>query len=63
WYEDPRAFPCSLEFEDVEYNRMLEEVILLDKDKQQNRFSQLKAHTYVWANANDKDLYGEWNFE
>ncbi|XP_057865047.2 AIG2-like protein D isoform X2 [Cryptomeria japonica] len=50
-------------FEDVDYKRTLEEVIVLDNEKQQNSSSQLKAYTYVWADVNDKDLYGEWNFE
>uniref|UniRef100_A0A0D6R6Z4 Putative gamma-glutamylcyclotransferase n=1 Tax=Araucaria cunninghamii TaxID=56994 RepID=A0A0D6R6Z4_ARACU len=51
------------EFEDVEYVRTLEEVIVLGNETQQNGSDQLKAHTYVWADANDENLYGEWNFK
>jgi len=51
------------EFEDVEYKRVLGEVLVLDNETQQIGSNQLKAHAYVWADANDKDLYGEWDFE
>jgi gamma-glutamylcyclotransferase (GGCT)/AIG2-like uncharacterized protein YtfP len=51
------------EFEDVEYNRVLGEVFVLDNERQQIGSNQLKAHAYVWANVDDKDLYGEWDFE
>lgn len=51
------------EFEDVEYNRVSGEVLVLDNETQQIGSNQLKAHTYVWADGNDQDLYGEWDFE
>lgn len=51
------------EFEDVEYNKVLVEVLVLDNEIQQIRSNQLKAYAYVWADVNDKDLYGEWDFE
>ncbi|XP_022131718.1 AIG2-like protein D [Momordica charantia] len=44
-------------FEDVEYKRSTVEVSLVDGSE------RLVAHTYVWSNRSDPDLYGEWNFE
>ncbi|CAL5358729.1 AIG2-like protein D isoform X1 [Camellia sinensis] len=44
-------------FEDVEYNRCTVEVSLMDGSQ------KLQAHTYVWANSSDPNLYGDWSFE
>ncbi|KAI3828555.1 hypothetical protein L1987_02656 [Smallanthus sonchifolius] len=44
-------------FEDFEYERRLVDVSLLDSSE------ILQAYTYVWANSDDPDLYGEWDFE
>ncbi|KAK1417830.1 hypothetical protein QVD17_26964 [Tagetes erecta] len=44
-------------FEDYEYERKLVDVSLSDS------FDILQAYTYVWANSDDPDLYGEWDFE
>ncbi|KAD6453786.1 hypothetical protein E3N88_08492 [Mikania micrantha] len=44
-------------FEDYEYERRLVDVSLLDGS------NILQAYTYVWANSDDPDLYGEWDFE
>ncbi|XP_022756296.1 AIG2-like protein D [Durio zibethinus] len=45
------------EFEDVEYQKTQVEVSLLESS------DKLKAHAYVWNNANDPNLFGDWNFE
>ncbi|CAH8387459.1 unnamed protein product [Eruca vesicaria subsp. sativa] len=45
------------EFEDVEYDRKAVEVVLTDTSE------KLQVETYVWANKDDPDLYGEWDFE
>ncbi|XXG57938.1 hypothetical protein AAC387_Pa04g0381 [Persea americana] len=44
-------------FEDVEYERKAVEVSLVDN------FQKLTAYAYVWANKNDANLYGDWDFE
>ncbi|KAI3692327.1 hypothetical protein L6452_32141 [Arctium lappa] len=44
-------------FEDVEYEKKVVDVSLLDKS------DVLQAYTYVWANSDDPNLYGEWDFE
>ncbi|KAJ1698211.1 hypothetical protein LUZ63_006723 [Rhynchospora breviuscula] len=44
-------------FEDVEYVRRSVEISLLDKSE------KMLAETYIWSNADDPDLYGEWDFE
>ncbi|KAK9065625.1 hypothetical protein SSX86_015026 [Deinandra increscens subsp. villosa] len=44
-------------FEDFEYERRDVDVSLL------NSSDMLQAYTYVWANSEDPDLYGEWDFE
>ncbi|XP_022851257.1 AIG2-like protein D [Olea europaea var. sylvestris] len=45
------------EFEDAEYERRTVDVFLMDSSE------KLQAHTYVWENKTDPNLYGEWNFE
>uniref|UniRef100_A0A0D9WTU5 Putative gamma-glutamylcyclotransferase n=1 Tax=Leersia perrieri TaxID=77586 RepID=A0A0D9WTU5_9ORYZ len=45
------------EFEDVEYVRRRVEISLTDTSE------TMFADTYVWADAEDPNLYGEWNFE
>ncbi|KAL6985071.1 AIG2-like protein D [Sarracenia purpurea var. burkii] len=44
-------------FEDVEYERHSVEVSLMDSSQ------KLQSHAYVWANSNDPNLYGDWDFE
>ncbi|GAV63647.1 AIG2 domain-containing protein [Cephalotus follicularis] len=44
-------------FEDVEYKRSTVEVSLMDSS------AKLQAHTYVWSNTNDPNLYGDWDLE
>ncbi|KAB1204463.1 Protein AIG2 [Morella rubra] len=44
-------------FEDVEYERRAVEVSLLDISE------KLQAHTYVWSDKSDPNLYGDWDFE
>ncbi|XP_057511897.1 AIG2-like protein D isoform X2 [Actinidia eriantha] len=44
-------------FEDVEYERRIVEVSLMDSSQ------SLQSYAYVWANSNDPTLYGDWNFE
>ncbi|KAH9618024.1 hypothetical protein KSS87_021140 [Heliosperma pusillum] len=44
-------------FEDVEYVRDSVEVSLVDNTE------KLQVYTYVWSDKNDKDLYGNWDFE
>ncbi|KVH91512.1 AIG2-like protein D [Cynara cardunculus var. scolymus] len=44
-------------FEDVEYEKRVVDVSLLDMS------DALQAYTYVWANPDDPNLYGEWDFE
>ncbi|POO03878.1 Gamma-glutamylcyclotransferase, AIG2-like [Trema orientale] len=44
-------------FEDEEYERRIVEVSLVDSSE------RLLAHTYVWSNKDDPNLYGEWDFE
>ncbi|KAJ3698667.1 hypothetical protein LUZ61_002372 [Rhynchospora tenuis] len=44
-------------FEDVEYVRRSVEISLLDTSE------KMLAETYIWSNAEDPDLYGEWDFE
>ncbi|TVU07711.1 hypothetical protein EJB05_41077 [Eragrostis curvula] len=43
-------------FEDVEYTRTRVEISLTDS-------SETMADTYVWSDAEDPNLYGEWDFE
>ncbi|XP_006657314.3 AIG2-like protein D [Oryza brachyantha] len=45
------------EFEDVEYVRRKVEISLTDTSE------TMLADTYVWADAEDPNLYGEWDFE
>ncbi|CAH9062420.1 unnamed protein product [Cuscuta epithymum] len=45
-------------FEDVEYERRNVDVSLVDASSE-----VFQAYTYVWADAADPDLYGEWDFE
>ncbi|OMO91094.1 AIG2-like protein [Corchorus olitorius] len=45
------------EFEDVEYQRTAVEVSLLES------CNKLQTHAYVWSDANDPNLYGDWDFE
>uniref|UniRef100_A0A0E0LFB9 Putative gamma-glutamylcyclotransferase n=1 Tax=Oryza punctata TaxID=4537 RepID=A0A0E0LFB9_ORYPU len=45
------------EFEDVEYVRRRVEITLADTSL------TMLADTYVWADAEDPNLYGEWDFE
>ncbi|KAK9099687.1 hypothetical protein Scep_023117 [Stephania cephalantha] len=44
-------------FEDVEYERRLVDVTLID------RYEKLDAYAYVWVDKNDPNLYGDWDFE
>ncbi|XP_057959401.1 AIG2-like protein D isoform X1 [Malania oleifera] len=44
-------------FEDVEYERSSVEVSLMDCSE------KLQANAYIWANKNDPNLYGDWDFE
>ncbi|KAI3468449.1 hypothetical protein Pfo_025112 [Paulownia fortunei] len=44
-------------FEDDEYERRTVDVFLKDSLK------KLQAHTYVWENKTDPNLYGDWDFE
>ncbi|KAK6912387.1 Gamma-glutamylcyclotransferase, AIG2-like domain, partial [Dillenia turbinata] len=44
-------------FENIEYERSIVEVSLMDSDK------KLQAYTYIWGNKSDPNLYGDWNFE
>ncbi|XP_059461028.1 AIG2-like protein D [Corylus avellana] len=44
-------------FEDVEYERRTVEVSVTDNSE------KLQAHTYVWTDKNDPNLYGDWDFE
>ncbi|KAL7159652.1 hypothetical protein ABFS83_01G042400 [Erythranthe nasuta] len=44
-------------FEDDEYERKTVDVFLKESSE------KLQAHTYVWLNKTDPNLYGEWNFE
>ncbi|XP_010263347.1 PREDICTED: protein AIG2 A isoform X2 [Nelumbo nucifera] len=46
-------------FEDVEYERRSVE----GEECLQDKSEKIKAHTYVWENKNDPNLYGEWDFE
>ncbi|KAL1207125.1 AIG2-like protein D [Cardamine amara subsp. amara] len=45
------------EFEDTEYVRNNVQVLLTDSSE------KLQTKTYIWANKNDPDLYGTWEFE
>uniref|UniRef100_A0A1J3CRT4 Putative gamma-glutamylcyclotransferase n=1 Tax=Noccaea caerulescens TaxID=107243 RepID=A0A1J3CRT4_NOCCA len=45
------------EFEDIEYTRENVQVLLTDTSE------KLQTKTYVWANKDDPDLYGTWDFE
>ncbi|CAA7033072.1 unnamed protein product [Microthlaspi erraticum] len=45
------------EFEDIEYTRENVQVLLTDSSE------KLQTKTYVWANKDDPDLYGTWDFE
>ncbi|KAL5559413.1 hypothetical protein UlMin_035624 [Ulmus minor] len=53
---DPELYILD-EFEDVEYERRTVEVSLLDSSE------NLPVHAYVWADKDDPNLYGEWDFE
>ncbi|XP_016574220.1 AIG2-like protein D isoform X2 [Capsicum annuum] len=44
-------------FEDVEYERRTVVVTLTDSS------NTLKVEAYIWADQNDPNLYGEWDFE
>ncbi|KAK4853761.1 hypothetical protein QYF36_014123 [Acer negundo] len=44
-------------FEDVEYKRTTVDVSLLDNA------DKLQAQAYVWADKNDPNLYGDWDFQ
>ncbi|XP_042444923.1 AIG2-like protein D isoform X4 [Zingiber officinale] len=44
-------------FEDIEYERRVVEVSLLDKTE------KLLVNAYVWSDKNDPNLYSEWDFE
>ncbi|XP_020266420.1 AIG2-like protein D, partial [Asparagus officinalis] len=44
-------------FEDVEYKRETVEISLIDTSE------ELQAYAYIWADKDDPDLYGEWDFE
>ncbi|KAL5664144.1 hypothetical protein ACJX0J_024252, partial [Zea mays] len=44
-------------FEDVEYTRTRVEISLADSSE------NMLADTYVWSDAEDLNLYGEWDFE
>ncbi|KAF8772149.1 hypothetical protein HU200_006147 [Digitaria exilis] len=44
-------------FEDVEYTRTRVEISLNDSSE------KMLADTYVWSDAHDSNLYGEWDFE
>ncbi|XP_039844709.1 AIG2-like protein D [Panicum virgatum] len=44
-------------FEDVEYTRTRVEISLADPSE------KMLADTYVWSDAEDPNLYGEWDFE
>ncbi|XP_010417192.1 PREDICTED: AIG2-like protein A isoform X2 [Camelina sativa] len=45
------------EFEDTEYERQNVQVLLTDSSE------KLQTKTYIWANKDDPDLYGTWDFE
>ncbi|KAG8095264.1 hypothetical protein GUJ93_ZPchr0012g20869 [Zizania palustris] len=45
------------EFEDVEYVRTRVEILSTDSSE------TILADTYVWADAEDPHIYGEWDFE
>ncbi|CAM6085046.1 unnamed protein product [Calypogeia fissa] len=52
------------EFEDVDYFKKTVEPTLLDtKELNISIASPLKANMYVWANSQDKNLYGDWDYE
>uniref|UniRef100_A0A2P2PQC1 Putative gamma-glutamylcyclotransferase n=1 Tax=Rhizophora mucronata TaxID=61149 RepID=A0A2P2PQC1_RHIMU len=44
-------------FEDVEYERRTVDVSLTDGSE------KVQAHAYIWANQDDPNLYGVWDFE
>ncbi|KAK7825768.1 aig2-like protein d [Quercus suber] len=61
-------------FEDVEYERRTVEVSLMAletsfplvpnlPDMKKDSSEKLQAHTYVWSDKNDPNLYGGWDFE
>ncbi|XP_023639347.1 AIG2-like protein D [Capsella rubella] len=45
------------EFEDTEYERQNVQVLLTDSSE------KLLTKTYIWANKDDPDLFGTWDFE
>ncbi|XP_028781309.1 AIG2-like protein D [Neltuma alba] len=45
------------EFEDIEYERSDVHVYLKDNSE------KLQAHTYIWSNKSDPNVYGDWDFE
>ncbi|XP_048633658.1 AIG2-like protein D isoform X2 [Brassica napus] len=45
------------EFEDIEYERDNVNVFLTDSSE------KLETKAYIWANKDDPDLYGTWDFE
>ncbi|ESQ46423.1 hypothetical protein EUTSA_v10000361mg [Eutrema salsugineum] len=45
------------EFEDIDYERKNVQVLLTDSSE------KLQTKTYIWANKDDPDLYGTWEFE
>ncbi|KAG6553853.1 hypothetical protein Mapa_004770 [Marchantia paleacea] len=54
------------DFEDVEYTRQLVETTVQDKVTDDVNISialPVQAYLYVWANAEDKSLYGDWDYE
>ncbi|OVA19270.1 AIG2-like [Macleaya cordata] len=44
-------------FEDDEYERSTVNISLIAT------YEKIQAHTYVWVNKTDPNLYGDWNFE
>ncbi|BBN00380.1 protein MpAIG2 [Marchantia polymorpha subsp. ruderalis] len=54
------------EFEDFEYTRHLVETTVQDKVTDDLNISiavPVQAYLYVWADAEDKSLYGDWDYE
>ncbi|GMH11812.1 hypothetical protein Nepgr_013653 [Nepenthes gracilis] len=53
---DPELHTLDV-FEDVEYVRNSVEV------QREGNLEKLQAYTYLWADKNDPNLYGDWDFE